>query len=109
MKIIKFNEFVDNSDELNIKFIELSEKAESICGFFSNPDQKVDHPTYKDVLKLGKNIIPFLLEKMDTDFRHIWMPALNILTCVDPIPEEHRGQIDIIAEDWKKWGKENGY
>jgi len=108
MKYIKkINEFLDNSFEIKIK--ELESIIESVCVFYSNPEQKENHPAYKEFISLGEIAIPFLIEKMDTDYKHVWLNALNIITGIDPINEDDRGNIDAIAKTWKKWALDNGY
>lgn len=116
-KVKKYNEYLFVREQIKIEFDKLSEEAEAMSGFYSglfpnfwtSEDIKVNTSWYKKILNLGEPIIPFLLEKLNTDKGHIWLPALNILTNHNPVPESHTNKCELIIEDWKNWGKENGY
>jgi len=79
--------------------------------FSSRPE--TDHPYYKSIVILGKRkpdeVIPWLLERVDDNWH--WPMALeDIVGDTGPsIPEEYAGQINFIADQWKSWGKDNGF
>ena len=52
--------------------------------------------------------MPLLLQDLETNRRH-WFTALAVVTGADPIPAEHAGNIPMMAEDWLRWGSEQGY
>jgi hypothetical protein len=37
-----------------------------------------------------------------------WFWALRALTGENPVPSEHRGNIEAMANDWLQWGQEKG-
>jgi hypothetical protein len=66
------------------------------------------HPAKTEMINtLGKDAIPLLLEELERGASHVCFIALGELTGVNPIPEEHRGRVQLMAEDWLKWGREN--
>ncbi|MBI1830609.1 MAG: hypothetical protein HYR84_04060 [Planctomycetes bacterium] len=66
------------------------------------------HPAYQQIIGLGPDAIPLLLAQMQHDPDH-WSWALHAITGENPVREEHRGDIDLMAQDWVEWGKANGY
>jgi len=38
-----------------------------------------------------------------------WSWALDAIAGEDPVKQQHRGNLELMAEDWIAWGKEKGY
>ncbi len=66
------------------------------------------HPSFRQIIGLGKPAIPLILKKMQGKFSFIHF-ALEEITGEDPILEEHRGKPVSCAQDWLEWGKKNKY
>ena|SRR3990167_5740669 len=76
--------------------------------FLSNPDQICNHLAYREVIKFGHNIIPYILEDLKAE-DHLWFQALEELTGYHPyIPDSERGDIVYIRSLWLDWGREKG-
>jgi hypothetical protein len=97
-KINKYNEFLNN-EELIIK--QMIEECEWIP--FGDLEEISKTKPYREVVKLGEKIIPYLLERDSV----IWDRALSELTGCGLNPLEY----DTIErrEYWRKWAKENEY
>ena len=67
-----------------------------------------NHPAYQEIINMGQAVVPLLLQDLETNRRH-WFTALAVITGADPIPAEHAGNIPKMAEDWLRWGREQGY
>lgn len=99
-KIIKYNEYINN--DIYIK--ELIINTESKYKHHSDSQLVETDENYQKILNI-KNIIPFLLERIDET--NIWYSTLVKLTGVD-----HYKFIEKSSERntfWKNWAKENGY
>lgn len=94
--------------ELRQKFIILAEQWSAERGPHSLVRDLVNHPAYHDVITLGTDVIPFILERLDTQLED-WFPALVAITGVDPVPPQSAGKLEEMAHAWQQWGRENGY
>lgn len=75
---------------------------------YSVTNDKLKHPTFKEILKLGPQIIPIILENMRNG-KYIFFEALIILAKENPIKPEHLGDIEKMTQDWIDWGMEKGH
>ena len=99
-RIEKFNEFLNNSNSINkVEIMNLIQSAE-----FTNSSDPVfisEREQYREVVKLGKLVLPLLIERKS----YIWNIALKEITGVEPIGDKSGEIVDF----WTKWGLENGY
>jgi hypothetical protein len=68
----------------------------------------VGHPAYQEIIAMGLPAVPLILRDLARQARH-WSPALKAITGAAPVPKEHAGKVALIAEDWLRWAKANGY
>jgi hypothetical protein len=68
----------------------------------------VSHPAYQEIIRMGREVVPFILRDLEKEPKH-WGPALQAITGAQPVPKEHAGRVTRIAEDWLRWARENGY
>jgi hypothetical protein len=54
---------------------------------------------------MGPNAIPLILRQMESegDEPDMWFWALRVLTDVDPVPEDARGNIVRMSQAWLNW------
>ena len=97
-KINKYNEFLNNEELIIKQMIESGENTP-----FSDLIAISERQEYKDVISLGKKIIPYLLERNCL----IWDIALKQLTGkgLDSLKYKSSER----QKYWKNWAKENGY
>jgi hypothetical protein len=67
-----------------------------------------NHPAYREVIKLGPEVLPYLLRDLEDNHTH-WCCALSEITGVDPSPPTVAGNIPKLVEAWLSWAKEQGY
>ena len=65
------------------------------------------HPSYQKIISMGQPVVPLLLRELEREPDQ-WFWALKVITGEDPVPEEHRGNVDAMAADWIRWGREGG-
>ena len=103
-KVKKYNEFIDNVTL--ITFEKLASIVEKQCSVVSSNDTIINHPQYQEIIKMGDEIVPLLIKRLDKSY--MWLDALSIITNQHPVPESHKGKRNLMKEDWKKWGIDNG-
>ena len=105
MKKIKlYEEFITN-ESLKLKFYELKEKWYNETGIYSNPNDIFSNPNYLKMIKLGKEIIPFLIENLDK--HSILSKSLRDITGENPILDKDRLKSNSYKYYWEKWYKQN--
>ena len=63
----------------------------------SSTVEMAKHPAYQKIVKMGKAVVPFLLEDLRQNPLY-WLPALRQITQQNPVQPEQRGKITQIAE-----------
>jgi hypothetical protein len=66
------------------------------------------HPAYQRIIGKGPAAILFILRELQREPDH-WFWALRATTGENPVPEEHAGRLDLMAEDWLEWGRKAGH
>lgn len=65
-------------------------------------------PAYQEIIGMGQDALPFLFRELEEEPDH-WFWALKAITGEDPVPPESRGRVEEMAQDWLRWGREQGY
>ena len=63
---------------------------------------QLEHPSFRAIVRMGPAVIPFILE------RCVVVPSWTILaleeiTGIQPVPEDHSGNLWAITQDWIQW------
>ena len=93
---------------LEQRFQMLADTWRKECMHISSSTQRAMHPAYQQIIGLGPDAVPILLRDLQREPDH-WSWALRAITGQNPIKDEHRGNLTLVAQDWIGWGKENGY
>ncbi len=93
---------------LEEKFSTLSETWKYDNANVSSVNQLVLHPTYQEIIGMGKQAIPFILLELKKSPR-LWFWALKSITGDNPVPEEDIGNIPKMTTHWLNWGRDRGY
>ena len=101
---------VSEEELIERKFKELKEKWEKETCFLSNPTLIFGNSNYKEIIKIGKKVIPFILEDLKNK-PNFWMNALEEISGEDILEKEsgYNGYIKNAISLWLKWGREKGY
>ena len=104
------------SAQLEIAFDKLAKQIHKDTRFSSRISDRVEHPAYREVIKMGESVIPLIFRYMEDGNGGFWFAALEALTGADPtLPPRPVAPgfvaLDIkgMEEAWLKWGKEQGY
>jgi hypothetical protein len=66
------------------------------------------HIAYQQIIGMGKDAVPLILRELEREIDH-WFWALRAITAEDPVTENHRGRLALMARDWLDWAKIQGY
>jgi len=66
----------------------------------------ISHRAYLRIIAMGPKALPHIFEELKKGPDH-WYAALAAITGEDPVPEEHRGSMTQMQQDWLTWAKEH--
>lgn len=96
--------------ELEKSFAELAEEWLSDTAIHSNPAIIARHPAYAQIVGLGNDAIPLILNEVSGNRnRPHWFQALYEITGMTPAPEETWGNVEKVSVAWLEWGRGQGY
>lgn len=106
----KLYEYTDifNTSNIRTKFTKLSKDWLDASMFESNINKLAMHPAYQQIIGLGSEAIPLIMQELRQESNH-WFWALKSITGEDPVDEASRGNIQAMTDAWLLWGKNNGY
>jgi hypothetical protein len=88
-----------------MKFNKLKNDWKSDTFYLSSISQKVAHPAYQEIISMGADALPLIIQELKNEPSH-WFPALRSITGYDPVSAENRGRIDAMAAEWINWWSE---
>ena len=94
-----------NNEELKEVFLKLKEQWLNETCFSSNSKVYTENHNYKEIIKLGKDIVPFIIDEFLSGYYNFWFDALEELTGHSCFKEENRGKVMEQANEWIKWYK----
>jgi hypothetical protein len=94
-----------------LKFRRLVSQWHSERAITSSVTAMVMCPSYQKIIGMGEVAIPLILGELQSDGNEPdhWFWALRVLTEVDPVNEEDRGDIIKMSDAWLQWGLAQGY
>lgn len=94
----------DVKDRVENEFNRLAREWSASVGNISSLTAMVGHPKYREVVKLGWDVVPFLLRDLQQNKR-FWLPALAEITTIRPYDPRDVGNSKRMTDSWIKWGK----
>ena len=88
-------------------FVELTSAWKRETAHVSNPAAIAMHPAYQRIIGMGPKVLPLIIDdlKSEPDW---WFWALRAIAGVDPVREEQRGKLRVMADAWLQWWEEDG-
>jgi hypothetical protein len=68
----------------------------------SASDDMFNNPNYQAIIKLGWNVVPYIIEQLREKPAHLFM-ALRAITGATPVAPGHVGRLYDMANDWINW------
>ncbi len=89
------------------RFRELAQIWHAETAHLSSVTAKATHPAYQQIIGMGKDALPYILEELRHAPNH-WFWALRAITGIDPIRPEERGRVASMTASWLRWGRDQG-
>ena len=99
---------VKESEEDFQKFRNLAEKWKYETLITSAANEIESNPSYLDIINMGEKVLTYIFQDLKSD-HSFWFGALEEITGCNPVKNSHIGFIDLMVNDWLKWGEEHGY
>lgn len=90
------------------QFEDLKSRWINECKFISSSPQIRNNENYKEIIKLGDDVVPLILHDLTEQPNH-WFYALEQITGACPTGPEDHGDIQALSQKWIEWGKNEGY
>lgn len=105
MKKIKiYEEFI--LQEVEKEFIGYKNNWIKQTCYQSNPEIVYSNENYKNIIKLGNNVVPFLIKDLKEN-NGDWLFALSSILGLDPVKDFNKGNWLNMKEDWIKYIEDN--
>jgi len=88
-------------------FAGLAETWREERGFTSSLHELVLSQSYQQVIALGPDVVPYILDELRRRPDH-WFWALSVLTGVNPVPDDEAGNVRAMTDAWLQWGEQEG-
>ncbi len=96
------------TQELEAPFNRLAKQWTDETVFDSVGKNTVENPAYRQIIEMGKSVLPLIFRQMEHRGGH-WFRALREITVEDPVPGEIRGKVPAVQKAWLQWGRDRGY
>ena len=97
-----------SKETIEQRFRFLADTWHDAVAYHSSSTVRNNHDAYREIIRLGPEVIPFLLRDLENNHTH-WFCALREITGADPVPAAAAGNIPKLVEAWLGWAKEQGY
>lgn len=72
--------------------------------FMSSARDIILNDAYQRIISMGERAVPLILAELQ-DSPAAWFWALTAITGEDPVREQHRGNVQLMAQDWIEWSQ----
>lgn len=99
---------VGEQSSVRVQFEGLARKWRRETSHLSNPEAKIDNYYFQEIIKMGENVIPFILEELEKSLCILWDAALSKLTGLPVVQYEEDLSESEIVQAWLEWGRKEG-
>jgi len=101
---------ISEEELLREKFKNLAKKWREETCFLSDPVLIHNNSNYREIIKMGKDVLPFILEDLK-ETPSFWLEALKEISGENILEKEtgYNGYIKNAISLWLKWGEKKGY
>jgi hypothetical protein len=97
-----------SSESIEDRFLRLAALWQSETAHHSSSTVRYTHPAYREIIAMGKPVVPLLLHDLERTHRR-WFTALQAITGAAPITPQDAGKLTEMVAAWLHWGRENGW
>lgn len=96
---------VETVDDKRRRFEKLAREWVDGTEFFSSSSAMMQHPAYAEMLSMGKEIVPLVLDWYENGAEHgHWCLLLADLTGENPVSPKDAGRMVSVRRAWLVWG-----
>ena len=89
------------------RFRELVRQWKEATVYLSSVHDMVSHPAYLQIIGMGKEALPLLVDELRREPDH-WFVALQAITGTNPIPPSVQGDVEAMTQAWLSWAEQHG-
>ena len=89
------------------RFLNLADEWRKETQFISSSSRIAQSPAYRKIIEMGPGVVRFIIEDLRRQPDH-WFTALREITGENPVPDNHRGNLALMAQDWISWAQSRG-
>ena len=93
--------------DLRQRFRQLAALWKEKSRYLSNTAQMAMLKPYQQIIGMGMPVVPLILEELQREPDQ-WFWALEAITRENPVPPEAAGRVNLMAQAWIEWGKQQG-
>jgi hypothetical protein len=97
-----------SAESIEARFLRLAAMWQDETAHHSSSTVRYNHPAYREIIAMGKPVVPLLLHDLERTHRR-WFMALQTITGAAPIPPADTGKLPEMTAAWLQWGRENGW
>ena len=99
---------VGATTDIEAEFLRLAAEWKDETAHLSSPEMIAAHRAYQEIIGMGKDAIPFILQDLQKSPTQ-WFWALSSITRESPVHPEDRGDLNAMTLAWLDWGKCNRF
>ena len=92
---------------MKTKFQKLANQWKNESRFLSTVSKKIQLDSYQEIIKMGIQVVPFIIQDLKENGPNDWFCALSILTKQNPIKQEFTGNMELMTNAWINWYEKN--
>ncbi|MXY35894.1 MAG: hypothetical protein F4Y54_03835 [Dehalococcoidia bacterium] len=92
---------------LRMRFDALADEWAHETRFQSSSTEVAMHPAYQQIIGMGPEALPFILDRLGRQTEH-WFWALGAISGEDPVDPDEAGKVEAMASAWLRWGRAKG-
>ena len=100
-------DYVDQLAASKARFQRLVAEWREQAAPLSSSTDRAMLPAYQAIIGMGETALPLILDEMLQRGGH-WFWALRAITGENPVPPEHRGNVEAMTQDWLQWARRRG-
>lgn len=99
---------MDGTPPIREKFEKLKNQWKEETSDFSRIRYIIAHPAYEEIIEMGEEVLPFILEDFCCENPANWFFALQKISKECPVHKTDWGDIPKMTAAWLKWGEKKG-
>ena len=97
---------VGTTTDIEADFQRLATEWKQDTAHLSSPEMIAAHRAYQEIIGMGKDAIPFILQDLQKSPTQ-WFWALRSIAGESPVRPEDRGDVNAMTAAWLHWGRRN--